>query len=544
MDEETEQLFPLKALGEDIVIEKTEDPLLFVNKNEGFNRTFRFTEALGDGNYRPVLQSVEASVAQAKVLWKEIDFFEEKTHLNFREPISVFVGFTQLCINKSPEKGSPYIMYKGDGLEYMIRKERLRDSADSVAKIKLKEHPKKIGLYKNICMILSKNEVSLLECSKLNEYSIPAEDCIDMAIPEGNTQYLSVLRNNKASKGMPYRHEGLLDILDIEAGKTVTHLIKSNSLNKSLTKVCTTWHPQQYICATEKSLVLIDRRDKSAHPFWSYTFRTGTPSLEHRKGYKPNAQHRYKGVLSLEKGQESKIIALLHHTLATIDLRSTNSVFFTRYIPIDEPRLAVGRNLAVYNSSGEFIFQSQKAQDNYLFKNFNIQETSTFRAFDWYGKNTNTNYSISAFLFDKFLRVIFPSGKVQEHKILTRARNRALDSEERSKHTIKDALKKIHKLSESTEKIIERIVTLPEPEEDTETHMEKYILKTNRNPPNNVLFTPPDKIKELLTYSKLSGSLFFPPEEPAEHKAKKHNLKLPSEHASLSSTAKKIKKQE
>ncbi|KAI5186881.1 hypothetical protein NEHOM01_1770 [Nematocida homosporus] len=387
------------------------EPLIKIAKSEAFNKKPNFYELSQPHEYSSSYRLATFGSHQLyKDYWKGIDFFPQIKHVDYTRLQRPPICQNLMAVNRTPEKGSPYLMYSNDGYKYFIRKERHTDGIDVCASIFLNEIPTKVSLYKNNSLVLTRTGVDIIDCNTLKTYTIPIDQPFDMATPFGNTSFLCVLKEPACSSNTdPNYYNAILDQLDLESGKAISYTIKGHSAFSTAAKISSTWHPQQYICGRSMYISLLDLREKTSRSIW-----TIAPKLE---SLHPDRVVKSGTINSLEQATSNKIVVSTGSHLGTLDMRWLNDMFSSRYVPFRAEGLAAGHNVVAYNALGQFFFESLSASEPYAYRHFKLPTTTQFLAFDWHSRSFTKPYSFAAFLFDTHIIIHHHDGQTNLHQI-------------------------------------------------------------------------------------------------------------------------------
>ncbi|OAG29609.1 hypothetical protein NEDG_00742 [Nematocida displodere] len=521
-----------KTLAGEIGVPTPKEMSMRINIHNGMYGRVVMRQGSMFKDYYPYV-GVESYISRAERTqsWSDVDFFKGRSHESLNEcNLSPFSNC--LYMNKNPKQGCPYLIYSHNGLEYCIRQEKLVDNTDTTTNIILNQHPKKIGLFGQLSLFMMDNGIELLHTNQ-QAYTIPTIDAVDVGIPDAFQHLLPVLRRMPGNAPINTRCNGFLDIVDLEAGKMQTYHLKSTPRQKSYAHIASTWHPHQYIYATQRDLFLTDTREKSSQQVLSLRFTS--------YGGRPNSKNTaIPYIVSIHKTSETKVVAVGKTKLAVLDLRYPKNPFDTLTHPIDLPRASVSKNIAIYNKAGHFYFQNLKNLEKYAFKSFVLgeNEKSAFVAFDWYGKGLNHNYTSAAFLFTDHIKLFHHSGELTTYPIVTmdskvNARPLYLVDRHERLYKVNSALTK----SKDIESIIFRHALLARPTKDNRypflTRMINHDFTNRLETPEPLTATPPAILAKIIPFSQWPGSLVPAEKRKQGATIEKYRIQMPSEHQSL-----------
>jgi len=402
-----------RKLDEDICTVKEKGCTMKIARREGYSRMIKYTEGQESSAYNAVLK-IESSASKESIRagWECMDLFRPAQEYEMPMGVTRIMPIDNLItMNKTKRATDPTVLYSNNGLKYTIATEHERSTEDAYTAISYMEKPIKIGLYKNIAMFLSSRAIEMLECTTRNTYKMDTLHAIDMAVPKDAAYTFPVLRKIEQTPGtLQGTMNTLLDIVDMNAGKITTQMIRSNNSMGLCNKIASTWHPEQYICATSTRIAHIDTRTKESCVVWVHRLAPPTHRITRIES---------KRVKKIEQAGDAKIAVLISDTLTVLDIRYLNNPLCSKKVPIEYPQLAVGKHLAVYNRYGEFYYQSINNIDSCAFKKYNFDTTQHLLAFDWSNERQNEKFSKAAFLFDSSVRIVSSSGCVKEHTINT-----------------------------------------------------------------------------------------------------------------------------
>ncbi|KAI5189263.1 hypothetical protein NECID01_0458 [Nematocida sp. AWRm77] len=404
MKPERERLCFQRVLEEDIQIGEEFSPLTKTRKREGYNKRLVLTEGSEEHGYKAVMRA-ETFIEKKKKesAWAFTNFFQAPKHYSVIDKVPKKHTKHLLCVNKAPVKDGPALMYSNNGLKYVIRKGKVSNLEDMHATVDVEEVPQKVGLYKNTAFFLGSETVGLLDCTYLKMHTISVTDPIDLAMPEGNMHTFPVLRTiQSTARTLQTENSCFIDVVDMHGSKVSTHMVRSATSTHKYTQIAHTWHPKQYICGSNVGVSLVDTREKKSHLFYkNMDTSAGTRKVTYIK--------------DLQKLQDSKIGIIDRGNFSVLDMRWLTDQYCKKKIPFVNPVLASGKHIALYNRSGEFYFQSIFSQDNYMYRHYQFGSREVLLSFDWSGEVQNTPYNLAAFLFEKRIKIFYPTGESEEH---------------------------------------------------------------------------------------------------------------------------------
>ncbi|KAH9387214.1 uncharacterized protein NEMAJ01_2110 [Nematocida major] len=308
-----------------------------------------------------------------------------------------------ITINRSAEKGSPYIMYSVDGHKYYIHKDRTTDRQDSTVFLTRQEAPQKIGLHKSTVHFLGRDSLDVVAAETRAKYRLSVPNAIDMAIPEKRGSTIPVLRD----RGLGKPAESMLfDRVDMATGKIEGYRIACSGQGK-FRKVGNTWHPKQYVCLSADAASVVDVREKASRSFWRLkTMGKGNVGAA-------DVPSNYK----VEKGRGSTMHIFTGYTLGAFDMRNLSAETGLSYTNITNGTMSVGKHIAVYNKYGHFYFQNAQDSSDSIVKIYKFNTDKFLLGFEWAGKSEEHMYSTAAFLFSSKVCIYTGDGNMQEHPI-------------------------------------------------------------------------------------------------------------------------------
>lgn len=339
--------------------------------------------------------------------WAYTDFFPPKKYLcaagtyRYKDKTSPFLNVT---VNKTGQKGAPYVMYSSNLTDYVVRKERTVNNTDTSIRISRKIRPTSIGLYKNTALFLETDALDIINCTTSSTYRIEVKNSVGLAVPEKDISSIPVLRDMEGSKTISTK-KMYLDRVDMATGKIDNYILQCSSTYHKYRIICNTWHPMQYVCVCSDKASLVDLREKSSRLFWDTT----QPKKKIPDVFRPH--HK------AEKGKDSKIHITQTNSIGTFDMRNLGSVFGETDTGIRSPILSVGRHIAAYSTQGIFFFQNPLVPEDRIIKTYQFSPDDAFLGFDWTGKSNSTPYSIAAFMFDNKISIYYGDGTIAIHNI-------------------------------------------------------------------------------------------------------------------------------
>lgn len=383
-----------RHIMDEVQIEPTEEER--IDRRYGSNAEIDFSTSLDPSIRESVSVDYPAEKKKQEDFWALLPPYRTQGYDRTRTCINS--PDTQLlAIDEHPKVGSPFITYSFNGIKYMIKRMgsksgRIDDKIPS-EEITIDTKAIRTGISNGHPLFLTPKSLYVFT-PDLAQHRIAVESPNDLAIPDKFDGNLCVLRALDEVYN-PNRPLNFIEEIDLLSGKILTYRVQSPDSNILYEKIIPTWHPKQYICSSRNTIACVDLRVSKGLQI--YSRRKGDRS---RSGI---SSVNIETILSISKGPEGKVCALTESKMIIQDMRYFEHPFSRFPHPIYRPAISVGRNIALYNSTGNFHYCSPHDPGNYKYVKYVIPEN--IRAFSWIGKSNKTPYSVCAFLFMNFLHV-------------------------------------------------------------------------------------------------------------------------------------------
>lgn len=390
-----------------------------------------------------------------------------------------------LALNKTPSRSSPYVLYSSNGIDYTVKTSGANyysgTKKDAVSQVRLPETARKASLHGDIGLFMGDSSVTILECGNLqrsnsvSHFTWKTPGILDVVPPFRGTDNISILtlggvdglsEFNTCNTASPAptlgKYDSLLEVLDISQGKTLIYPIRGTPSTRRPYRICSTWHPSQFICATSKYFSVIDIREASNSLFWQHDMYY----------YQGKEEEKAPRIVLLQQARPNKIAICRASSAALVDMRNLRDPFCVRRVPLREAGAVLGPYLAMYNGSGKFFFQSTISQYAQKFRNFQFLNSSKYGndvgntkysnypnllAFDLAGMEGGiANTGASAFLFADCLRILHQDPGIPPRWVVHPVSYHSIPEEGKPKSNTESAIKDIEELSYDAPNIIKR----------------------------------------------------------------------------------------